>query len=262
MIWFFDSWFWGLQTMKHFYQQHPEYDYIFLADTANCPYWQKTWKEIKKLTFNALQWLFNQWAEIVIIACNTAAAYSIRERQTQFPNKKALSISIPGVEKILEKNDISWKIWIIATQATVDSDIYNDLFKKFGGETDPKFNFVIASELVDLVEKWFENEQENLFLVRKFTKKLPQTTQYLILWCTHFPILKKYFKQTFNGKLIDPSEEAARKFWTYLNNHPEIKKKLKTNKQIKFFTTGNTSRFNTIGSKIRWNKIQAKKAKT
>jgi glutamate racemase len=46
---------------------------------------------------------------MVILACNTAAAYAVRSRQEQYPDKKVLSITIPGVEKIL-KDDNKKKI--------------------------------------------------------------------------------------------------------------------------------------------------------
>jgi len=259
MIWFFDSWFGGLQTMKYFNKLYPNYDYIFLADTKNCPYWEKTWEEIKQLTFKAINRLFNQWAEIVIVACNTAAAYSIRSRQAQYPNKKTLSITIPGIEQILKKEDIYCNVWIIATQATISSDIYNDLFHRFGGKNNPEFKFITAQPLVDLVEQWFDNEKQNYELVKKYTEKFWSNTKYLVLWCTHFPILIKYFQKFFKWIIIDPSLEAAKKFWSYLLRHPEIENKITKNKEIKFFTTWNSQNFDNIWSRIWWNKIYSKK---
>jgi glutamate racemase len=44
------------------------------------------------------------------LACNTAAAYSVRNRQTQYPHKKVLSITIPGIEKILTEENKTKKI--------------------------------------------------------------------------------------------------------------------------------------------------------
>jgi glutamate racemase len=80
---------------------YPQYDYLYLADTANAPYGTKDADTIKIQTFKGLQWLFDYGAGIVIVACNTAAACSIRARQTQYPGLKALSVSVPGVEKMI-----------------------------------------------------------------------------------------------------------------------------------------------------------------
>lgn len=110
---------------------YPEYDYIFLADTQNCPYGEKSGEEIRELTFKGLNRLFDHGAKIVILACNTAAAYAVRSRQTLYPEKKVLSITIPGVEEIIKKGTNRGNVGILATQATVNSNIYNDLFSRF-----------------------------------------------------------------------------------------------------------------------------------
>jgi glutamate racemase len=54
--------------------------------------------------------LFDNGAKIVILACNTAAAYSVRKWQTLYPEKKVLSITIPGIEEVLAKDDIKGKV--------------------------------------------------------------------------------------------------------------------------------------------------------
>ena len=256
MIGIFDSGFWGLQTMKYFKEQYPEYDYLFLADTKNCPYGNKSGSKIKELTYKWLNYLFDHWADIVILACNTAAAYSIRARQQDFPEKKVLSITIPGIEKIIEQERHKNTIWILATQATILSDIYTDIFLKLWGES-PCFQWIIASELVDVIESWETDEKRIQETVDWYLAKF-NNIDHLILWCTHFPVLMKYFHNSFDGEIIDPSKEAANKFGIYLEKHPEIKKKLTTWGQIDFLTTGDTYNFETIGERIWWTNIKAK----
>lgn len=255
MIWFFDSGFGGLQTMKDFQELYPQYNYIFLADSKNCPFGNKDGETIKNITFDGIQWLFDQGAKIVILACNTAAAYAVRSRQTQYPEKKVLSITIPGVEKILE-NDTNKKIGILATQATILSNIYTDLFHKFGGKNNPDFQFVMAPKLVDLVESG-ENRQEEIdFVVQEHINKF-RDIDTLILGCTHFPILINNIKRFFIGDIVDPSKEAAIQFGTYLERHPEIKDNLTTGGQTTYYTTWSPEIFSTIGSRIAEKRITA-----
>lgn len=249
MIGFFDSGFGGLQTMKYFHDLYPQYDYIFLADNKNCPFGNKSWDEIQKITFDALDWFFKNWAQIVIIACNTAAAYSIRKRQTAYPDKKALSVTIPGVEEILLLENLNLSIWVIATQATISSDIYNDLYYRFGWKKSPDLHFVMAPKLVELVEsgaKWEIVSQT----IQEYLSQFPKDLQALILACTHFSVHKDDFSKLFKWKLIDPSLISAQKFEKYLQNHPEIKNNLTTTSSVRFLTTGDTEHFNQIGSKI------------
>ncbi len=256
MIWFFDSWFWWLQTMKYFYELYPEYDYVFLADNKNYPFWNKSREEIQKITFDALNRFFDNWAEIVIVACNTAAAYSIRKWQTLYPNKKTLSITIPGIEEILSSENNWMSFGIIATQATISSDIYNDLYYRFGGTGTPDFHFVMAPKLIDMVEFW-SNQEYILSKIKEYLWQFPEDIKALILWCTHFSVYKRYFSELFDWKIIDPSLNSAFKFNDYLINHPEIKNKLSKNWILKFYTTWDTKSFDKIWSQIRWKNINS-----
>jgi len=265
MIGFFDSGFWGLKTIKYFHDLYPYYDYIFLADNQNCPFWNKSWAEIESITFKSLNWLFDNWADIVIIACNTAAAYSIRKRQTLYPNKKTLSITVPGVEEIIEtshsthtKNNSKSAFWILATQATVRSDIYIDLYSRFWWKWNPDFNFVMAPTLVEMVEAWVKDSAKIISTIQKYISQFPKNVSTLVLWCTHFSVYKQYFEDLFDWTVIDPSQYSAQKFWIYLKNHPEIHSKLWLNSTVFFYTTWDVERFNKIWSNICQQKLNAK----
>ncbi len=257
MIGFFDSGFWWLKTMKYFHNLYPDYDYIFLADNKNCPFGEKSWKEIEEITFNALNWLFDHWAKIVIVACNTAAAYSIRKRQSLYPDKKTLSITIPWIEEIIDQKKKWWSIGIIATQATVMSDIYNDLYARFWWKWNPDFHFIMAPKLVDMVESWSQDKPAIILTIDDYISRLPKTASTLILGCTHFSVYKQYFKNIFKWKIIDPSYYSAKKFKKYLKNHPEVEQELQKKSTLQFYTTWDTNSFNTIWSNIWWEDIKS-----
>jgi len=264
MIGFFDSWFGWVQTMKYFHNLYPEYDYMFFADNKNCPFWVKTWPEITEITFNSLNWLFDNWAKIVIVACNTAAAYSIRKRQSLYPEKKTLSITVPWIEEIiatrhLETDTISWPVAVLATQATVRSDIYTDLYTRFWWKGEPSFHFIMAPKLVDMVESGVEDKEQIKSVIQEYLNHLPKRISTLVLWCTHFSVYKKYFEELFDGVVIDPSLYSAKRFGEYLKNHPEITSQLSKDSTVKFYTTWDTVNFDKIGSNLCWNFIKSKK---
>ena len=258
MIGFFDSGFGWLQTMKYFHNLYPEYDYIFLADNKNCPFGHKSWAEIEDITFNALNRLFDNWATIVIIACNTAAAYSIRKRQSLYPEKKTLSITVPWVEEIISNHkntsdssfDKNWSVWILATQATIRSDIYTDLYTRFWWDWAPNFNFIMAPKLVTMVETWIEDETKIKLAINEYLSQFPKNISTLVLGCTHFSVYKKYFTQLFDGVVIDPSFYSAQKFDFYLKSHPEIETKISKNSTVKYYTTGDSDSFNKIWANL------------
>lgn len=242
MIGIYDSWVGWLYTAQLFKKKLPKYNYIILADNAVFPLGEKTPEEIKTNTFKALDRLFDHGAKLVIIACNTAAAYSVRAWQTQFPEKKVLSITIPGIEELINyqhQNNIK-NIWVLATRSTIFSWIYTDLFTRLGGKWNPNFECVISSDLIDAIEH-SPDDSETEKLIEKYCKIFSSTPEILVLWCTHFSLVKSIFEKYFNWIVIDPSEIAAQKLKLYLNNHPEIDDTLSKNWEFKYYSTGTTT---------------------
>lgn len=239
MMWYigiFDSGLGWIQTLKVFKQQFPQYDYIYLADTAHAPYGVKDSATIQQLTFTWLHRLFNNGAEIVIIACNTAAAYAVRLRQQQYPQHKTLSVSIPSVEKVIQRWYIN--IWVIGTQATIQSGIYHDLLVKYWKKPDTQLSVVVAQDLVTIIEEGINDSLVIESYIQKYLDQFPPQLDALILWCTHFPIYIKYFQQLFAGDIIDPAQESVYQFWPYLDRHPDIKQRLSEHHKRIYYVTG------------------------
>ena len=245
MIGIFDSGFGGLQSLSYIRSLYPQYDYLFLADRKNFPYWSKTPEEIQKYTFAALHRLFDNGAKIVIVACNTASAYAIRPWQSQFPDKKALSVTIPGVERLVQS--CHSHIGILATQATVMSGVYNDLFAKLGGQSDANLQLIMAPELIDIVESGEYASDKSRKLVKEYLSKFPKNMECLVLWCTHFPALIPIIREDYTGTIIDPARESAQTLWPYLEKHSEISEKLGKRWSMKLFTTGSVASFLEVG---------------
>ncbi len=231
MVWFFDSWLWWLHTMKYFQELYPQYNYTFLGDFENAPYGEKDPEWIKKQTFKNLKILFDKWCKIVILACNTAASFAIRDRQAKYPEKKVLSVTVPWIEKCLQM----WykNISVIATPKTVQSLVYPNLFDKLNinqWKNIKKSLFQIQQisvpELVPLIEQWKTSNKEIWHIVNKYCDQIDSQSECLILWCTHFPIIQSLREENLDIDIIDPWYESGIVFWEYLSNHPEIKDKL------------------------------------
>lgn len=248
MIGIFDSGFGGLQTLAYFQKTFPEHDFMLLADNANAPYGVKSPEEIQRLTFRGLHWLFDHGAKIVILACNTASAYAIRQWQTTYPEKKVLSVSIPGVEAVIEGNYSS--IGILATDATVQSGIFEKKFQELMGQEWSDIHIVAAPELVTMIEEGCSDEEKIQSVVKGYLERLPADVEVLLLGCTHFPVYETYFRKGFVGDIVDPAQESARKFVDYLKRHTSIAQSLSMHKKIDMFTTWDTEIFNRIGEVI------------
>lgn len=232
MIGFFDSGLGGIETMRHFRKELPHHDMIFLADNAYMPYGEKTPETIQQRTFLCVDWLFTQGAKIVILACNTASAYAIKQRQLQYPHKKLLSVTIPGIEALWKSN--VWHATVLATKATKKSDIYTKKFRELFPEREMIIDTIDAGERVTMIEQG----KKDMDLIEKIMKQINPKTETLLLGCTHFPIIQHEIEQFFNWPIINPSAQAAQSFVSYFSRHPEISSLCTRHGQTQYFTTG------------------------
>lgn len=128
----------------------PRYDFVYFGDNARCPYGDLDDATIRQYTEEGVQFLFEQGATIVILACNTATAHAIRHlQQVRFPDRKILGVTIPGAERIVESG--YGKVGVLATESSVKIRAYKERVH-FHDDT-IVVQEVAAPELVPLIEK-------------------------------------------------------------------------------------------------------------
>ena len=252
----FDSGLGGLVIAKALMEALPQYDYVYYGDTAHLPYGEKTSGRILAYTLDAMQYLIDQGCGLIIIACNTATAITLRYLQKRFcpkfaPNVKILGVIIPTVEVALENLDNT--IGVVATPATVRSDIYAVELKKIK----PDLNvFTLATPaLVPAIEKGDFTLAEKE--VKRYSEKL-QHIPVLILGCTHYPIIKDLFQRYLpNTRIIAQTELMGEKLTDYLKRHSEIEIKLSRGKSRQFIVSQMSDGYNQVAQKL-FPKIQLK----
>src|SRR5512146_1781807 len=84
----FDSGFGGLHVLRSIVGALPEYDYVYLGDTARAPYGDRPQETVYKYTKQAVDFLFEQGCGLVLIACNTASSEALRRIQDEYGAKK------------------------------------------------------------------------------------------------------------------------------------------------------------------------------
>src|SRR5215813_13519836 len=87
----FDSGFGGLTVLKALLELIPVANYIYFGDTARLPYGSKSVETVARYAVEAAQFLENQGAERLVIACNTATALALDQI------KKASHVPVVGV---------------------------------------------------------------------------------------------------------------------------------------------------------------------
>ena len=207
----FDSGFGGLDITKEIVKVLPEYNYVYLGDTARAPYGSRSQELIYKFTAQAVDFLFKQNCRLIILACNTASSEALRKIQQEYlpkyyPEKKVLGVIIPTVEAAisLTKNN---RIGVIATQGTVNSRAFEREFKKLN----PNISVFQKScpLLVPIVETGEHNSEiANIALKNYLNPLIKQDIDTLILGCTHYGLLKDKIRAII-GKNINLITEGG-----------------------------------------------------
>ena len=73
----FDSGLGGLTVMDALQKRLPEVPFVYLGDNAHAPYGVRTPDDIFNLTCAATERLWAEGCDLVILACNTASAFSL-----------------------------------------------------------------------------------------------------------------------------------------------------------------------------------------
>lgn len=246
----FDSGLGGLVITKACIKALPEYDYVYYGDTKNLPYGEKTSGQILSLTIEAMKFLISQKCALIIIACNTATSIALRYLQQRFipsyaPDVKILGVVIPTVEEAAAVN--GKKIGVVATSVTVQSHIYRAELHKIN--PDLHIEEVSAPKLVPSIEGNDFAAAEKL--ATEYAAEFHNIDN-LILGCTHYPLVKDYFRKALpdSVKIISQDELIGAKLQNYLERHVEIDITLSRNADYKFLVSSLNEHYQKVASAL------------
>lgn len=248
-IGFFDSGLGGLTILKATAKELPSYDYIFYGDTEHLPLGDKTEEEIFSYTKIGVEELFKRDCQLVIIACNTASAETLRRLQDGFlkenyPDRRILGVVIPTIETLIDSN--STGALLIATKRTVESRKYDNELKN-RSQRDIRLYSVATPSLVPLIESGDSSDALRKAIETIEEELMKHHFDTVILGCTHYTKLKdglrSYFSNHSTGtNIVDatlsPSlvshkltflsqdEIIPHKLAYYIKSHAEIESKL------------------------------------
>ncbi len=231
----FDSGIGGTSIWREIHQLLPSENTIYLADSKNAPYGQKSKDEIIELSFKNTEFLLDQNCKLIVVACNTATTNAIKELRDKF------DVPFIGIEPAIKPaatNSQTQKIGILATKGTLNSELFYKNVEKF---QDITIIEQIGYNLVTLIENGEMNSPEMSDLLQKYlTPMIEQNIDYLVLGCTHYPYLIPQIKKIIpkNIKIIDSGEAVARQTKSILENKVGFRNSLEKSTQI-FYTNAN-----------------------
>jgi glutamate racemase len=278
----FDSGLGGLLVAQSIIRRLPQYDYLYLGDTKRVPYGNRSQATIHQFVGEALDYLFNNDCQLIILACNTASAEALRKSQQEYlprnyPDRRVLGVVIPMAEAAIDALDekrraslnpglataialcqgaglqepsgdeFCPRVGVIATSSTVESGAY-------ARELDRIFPGAVAVQnatplLVPLVEndgfKYVDSVLDDYL-----APLIEQDIDSLILGCTHYAALKRQIAKRIDVPIISPDEVVPAKLADYLTRHPEIESKLSKTGSRAYEVTDLTSSYAALAQRL------------
>lgn len=269
MIGLFDSGFGGLTVLRAVADTQPARHFLYLGDHAAAPYGNRTPGDIDRLTRRSVEILFDRGCRLVVLACNTAAATSLRRLQREwlpchYPDRRILGVLVPMVEAITGvpwMADLSSRrrqrterlVAVFATQRTVQSNAYAIEI----GKRAPEVTVIqqACPQLVDLIEAGASRSDLDKLVSRyvaALTERLNgRKADIVMLGCTHYPLVADLFVKALppGTEILSQPDLVARSLAAYLARHPDIDTPA-IPAGIQFLTTGDPVRTSALGSQF------------
>lgn len=240
----FDSGIGGTSIWKEIHQLLPNEDTIYLSDSINAPYGQKTKQEILNLSIKNVEYLINRNCKLIVVACNTATTNAIKYLRSHY------NIPFIGIEPAIKPaalHTTSKKVGILATKGTLNSE----LFEKTSSSINQDIHIIeqIGEGLVELIENDEIHSQEMHKLLSKYlTPMIKENIDCLVLGCTHYPYLIPVIKKILGNsvRIIDSGEAVARQTKKILIQQNMLNDQDNQESQHLFYTNRNVNTLKSI----------------
>lgn len=231
----FDSGVGGLTIYKEIHKILPNESIIYLADSINAPYGEKSKEEIIDISIKNTEFLLSKGCKIIVVACNTASTNAVHYLRENF---NVPFIRVQPAIKPAALNSQTKVVGILATKGTLKSDLLLETSQRFAQGVEVVEQ--VGEGLVSLIEngKMHSSEMDAL-LETHIQPMLKKNIDYLVLGCTHYPLLTPQIKTLVgdNVSVLDSGEAIARQTKVILEeenlineNHHEIVRLFYTNK--------------------------------
>lgn len=213
----FDSGIGGTSIWGEIQELLPHESCIYLADSKNAPYGEKSEERILELSIKNAEYLLNKDCKLIVVACNTATTNAISYLRTNY------HVPFIGIEPAIKPAAINTKskiIGILATKGTLSSSLFHSTSKNHAAGIT-----VIEQRgtgLVEMIENGQLESTELYLLLESYIKPmLDQGMDYLVLGCTHYPYLIPLLKKMLpeHVTVIDSGEAVARQTKSVLENN-------------------------------------------
>lgn len=232
----FDSGVGGTSIWREIHLLMPYENTIYLADSKNAPYGNRTKSEITNLSIKNTELLLEKGCKLIVVACNTATTNAIKTLRESY------AVPFIGIEPAIKPAALNTKtkaVGILATKGTLSSDLFHETTNLYSSGI--KVIEQIGDGLVELIESGEINSEAIKSLLKNYLKPMLEADiDYLVLGCTHYPYLIPLLLDLLpkHVKIIDSGLAVARQTKTILEKNNLLNNQ-KTKAKLQFYTNRN-----------------------
>lgn len=236
--------------MKELSKLLPFEDLIYLGDTANLPYGNKSPETILRFAEDNASFLLEKGIKMLLIPCHTACSHALAllQKKLQIP---VIGVIEPGLELLKGYKRVA----LLATSGTIGSGVYQKLIKKQNPDGEL---FSIACPLfVPLVEEGFYEHRAAELIAEEYVGFLRGKVDAVLLACTHYPLMRTVLERVLgNGvELIEPASLCAMEAFRYLKEEKLLNGQ-KGKPSHLFFASDDPDKFRRLGEIFLGAKIE------
>ncbi|EQC49475.1 glutamate racemase [Bacteriovorax sp. BSW11_IV] len=212
----FDSGIGGLSTLRNLLCMRHDLEVFYWADDAHAPYGSKSDEYVKDRSKAIVKIFESMGIELVVVACNTATAMAIEDLRASFPH-----MTLVGVEPYVNViNHIPWqkehRAVILTTPLTGQSERFCRLRERL--DPDNKLDHFSCPTMAKLVEHafWHKDTQLAQKIQLELAPIKDRNYQYVILGCTHYPLVGHYIQQALGAEVISPCSAISKRVLSLL----------------------------------------------
>jgi len=207
-IGFFDSGVGGTSVWSAVNNLLPNESTIYVADSANAPYGERSAETILALSIKNTDFLISKGCKLIVVACNTATTNAIAVLREKY------TIPFIGIEPAIKPaalQTLTGKVGLLATKGTLGSALFHKTVLENAGGVE-----IIEQEgtgLVALIEGGFADGEEVVELLKSYLLPMQEKgIDRLVLGCTHYPYLIPAIKKILSSRIeiIDAAGAVAK----------------------------------------------------
>ena len=205
----FDSGLGGLSVVHELWRELPRESILYVADSANCPYGERSMAFIRARSLAICEALAARRVKAIVVACNTATASALDLLRERIP------LPIIGLEPAVKPATaltVTGKIAVLSTPVTAASPRLADLLGRYGAGLD--IRSIGMPGLADRVEAGEGDSDAVAEQLREVIVPLvTDGVDTIVLGCTHYPFLAAAVAALAGDavRIVDSSNAVARR---------------------------------------------------